>query len=79
MKLLKKTVIASLIAIAMIETRHHIATAQQDLPRPVSLERALPRHESRLYRIRRKVVLRAERLVAPLKARVNRGERPRWR
>jgi hypothetical protein len=80
MKFLKKLVIASLIAIALIEARHQMATAQPHPQRQVAVTRPLPPREARpLARIRRKIVLRAQRLVAPLTARAVKGERPRWR
>jgi hypothetical protein len=79
MKFLRKLVIGSLFAIVLIETRHHVATAQGEPPRPAAIARPILPRESRIYKIRRKIALRAERLIQPLKARVARGDRPRLR
>lgn len=79
MKYLMRLVIASLVAIALIEARRYVVAGQPGLPRRIANAHPhLPR-ESRLYKIRRKAVLRVERLVAPIVERAGLRDRSRWR
>jgi len=78
MKFLQKLVIASLIAIAVIELKGHVATAQAPQERPTVVARPrTPREARPLFRLRRKIALRAERLASPITSRLGRNDRAR--
>jgi hypothetical protein len=62
MKFLKRLVVASLVAIALIEMRDRIATAQPHPLLEAATARPLLSRDSQISRIRRKILLRAERL-----------------